>query len=261
MLAYAKQLIDHNSKALIKVTAEFYDQYPFTIVNFIRIYKNKEVFYLCDNNNWIKDYLLSGLYIQGYFENLTFPQQPELSSWTQFDENDPVVNYSRNLHNVYSGVTYAIPHEEAYCDYFNFGTYLEHHAVATLFRNIEDPIKKFCQNFYRLLKPEISRSERSKISIIQPDLTLVKTEPHKNKKPRIFLGSRFENNNITAREIEVIKFIVRGYSAKKISAVLHIEERTAINHITSIKKKLGVKSLCELGYQVSQLGLDRHWHN
>jgi DNA-binding NarL/FixJ family response regulator len=45
---------------------------------------------------------------------------------------------------------------------------------------------------------------------------------------------------VSAREIEVLDYIARGYSNKEIARALKISDQTVKNHITSILKKLAV---------------------
>ncbi len=47
---------------------------------------------------------------------------------------------------------------------------------------------------------------------------------------------------LTERETEVLKRVARGRANKEIARTLFVEERTVKSHVTSILKKLGVKS-------------------
>jgi NarL family two-component system response regulator LiaR len=47
---------------------------------------------------------------------------------------------------------------------------------------------------------------------------------------------------LTDRETEVLKRVARGQANKEIARTLFVEERTVKSHVTSILKKLGVKS-------------------
>lgn len=52
--------------------------------------------------------------------------------------------------------------------------------------------------------------------------------------------------SLTAREIEVLKFLVRGYSNKEISSALFISTHTVITHRKNITHKLNIKSVAGL---------------
>lgn len=65
-----------------------------------------------------------------------------------------------------------------------------------------------------------------------------------------------DNLNLSMREIEMIKFIVKGLPNKEISEKLNVSVKTIEGHKTKIFKKLGTKSTAELiSYAVSK-GLD-----
>ena len=51
---------------------------------------------------------------------------------------------------------------------------------------------------------------------------------------------------LSAREKEVVKLVLRGYSTKQISRSLYISESTIQGHLSHIFEKLGVKSTREL---------------
>lgn len=55
-----------------------------------------------------------------------------------------------------------------------------------------------------------------------------------------------KNFGLTAREMEVVKAIVSGFSNKEIAAQLSISEQTVKHHITNIFDKLGVYNRLEL---------------
>lgn len=54
------------------------------------------------------------------------------------------------------------------------------------------------------------------------------------------LAERVFNQELTAREIEVLKLIVKGQSNKEIAASLSITEQTVKGHVSNILSKLGV---------------------
>jgi DNA-binding NarL/FixJ family response regulator len=61
-------------------------------------------------------------------------------------------------------------------------------------------------------------------------------------------GSQRENQReeLTARQREILRLICEGKSSKEIAELLYISFRTAENHRTNIRKKLGLKKSIEL---------------
>jgi LuxR family transcriptional regulator, quorum-sensing system regulator BjaR1 len=45
--------------------------------------------------------------------------------------------------------------------------------------------------------------------------------------------------SLTVREIEVLEWVARGKSARKIGEILHIAKRTVDAHVHSAKRKIG----------------------
>ena len=59
--------------------------------------------------------------------------------------------------------------------------------------------------------------------------------------------------SLTARELEILQYIVEGMSNKEIAAALYISEKTVKNHITSLLRKLDVEDRTQAAvFAVSQ---------
>ncbi len=53
-------------------------------------------------------------------------------------------------------------------------------------------------------------------------------------------GSQLFNIRFSSRELEVLRFLVEGYSNKQIAATLHLSPNTIKTHVRSLMNKLGV---------------------
>jgi DNA-binding NarL/FixJ family response regulator len=53
------------------------------------------------------------------------------------------------------------------------------------------------------------------------------------------------SEHLTAREVEVLRFMARGYRNKQLAAVLNISEHTAKFHVSSVMAKLGARTRTE----------------
>ena len=51
-----------------------------------------------------------------------------------------------------------------------------------------------------------------------------------------------ENTNFTQRELEVLKYLVKGYTNKEIAEALIISEHTSKAHVCAILRKLKAKN-------------------
>jgi DNA-binding NarL/FixJ family response regulator len=54
-----------------------------------------------------------------------------------------------------------------------------------------------------------------------------------------------EDYNLSAREVEILEWLVKGYSQKMVAAELHLSKFTINNHIRNIYQKLHVHSVSE----------------
>ncbi len=61
--------------------------------------------------------------------------------------------------------------------------------------------------------------------------------------------------DLTAREIEVLNLIARGYSRKEIATLLYLSRHTVVSHIRHIYDKLEVHSRNEAVFEACQQGL------
>ncbi len=85
---------------------------------------------------------------------------------------------------------------------------------------------------------EAIRSVHAGNSFIQPNMTKELVKEFNRVTMRE--NNRREENNLTAREIEVLELIAEGMINKEIARQLFISEKTVKNHVSNIFKKLNV---------------------
>jgi DNA-binding CsgD family transcriptional regulator len=66
------------------------------------------------------------------------------------------------------------------------------------------------------------------------------------EKQRFYLGEPFDNEYLTRRELEVFRYILYGYTLKKIAILLKISLLTARWYVKSLKIKLQCHSKAEI---------------
>jgi LuxR family quorum sensing-dependent transcriptional regulator len=71
--------------------------------------------------------------------------------------------------------------------------------------------------------------------------SIIENPQHKSVKKNKFAsrGARETSYTLTAREIEVLTWVARGESARKIAEILHITKRTVDAHVLSAVRKTG----------------------
>lgn len=92
------------------------------------------------------------------------------------------------------------------------------------------------ENLFRTLEAAI----RGEI-LLQPNIM----EKIVNYKRKEIHADKVEGNNLTEKELFVVKAIARGYKNKEIAFDMGIAERTVKAHLTNIYNKLGVNSRSE----------------
>lgn len=60
---------------------------------------------------------------------------------------------------------------------------------------------------------------------------------------------------LTLREIEIVKLIARGFSAKRIASKLHLSHHTVYTHRKNVMKKLGLNSAADLMLYAVKTGI------
>jgi DNA-binding NarL/FixJ family response regulator len=63
-------------------------------------------------------------------------------------------------------------------------------------------------------------------------------------------------SNLTPREIEILQFVVAGYTNKAIAAEIYISEKTVEFHLDNIYTKLGVRTRLMAGIWAMQQGIE-----
>lgn len=76
-----------------------------------------------------------------------------------------------------------------------------------------------------------------------------------DSKGRFNLGHQFEYQYLTPRELDILKCLLLGYSAKEAGIKLNISPRTFQSYLQSIKLKLRCNKKSEIIATCVQLGL------
>jgi DNA-binding NarL/FixJ family response regulator len=69
-------------------------------------------------------------------------------------------------------------------------------------------------------------------------------------------GSNLRGAELTAREREVVRLVLRGMTNRQIASELMMAPKTAVNHVAHALDKLGVTSRVQLVARAGDLGLD-----
>lgn len=86
-------------------------------------------------------------------------------------------------------------------------------------------------------------------------LPIVQTSKQIDVHHCLMLGKDFGNKHLTKRETEVLKYVVLGYTAKKIEQSLQISFRTVEAYIEILKMKLDCESKSDITEKIIKSGL------
>lgn len=67
--------------------------------------------------------------------------------------------------------------------------------------------------------------------------------------------SEQEKHILTARELEILRLIAKGYNSKEVALILNLSHFTINTYRKSIQHKLNVKNCAEAVYEASKLKL------
>ncbi len=228
----------------------FLKKFNYCILNFIRLYNNGKIFYLCDNHDWLSYYLVNKYPSVGAFEQNSVFRHNKYVLWDALNDKDPIVIYSRKLFNIRYGITLVRPFKDGH-DFFNFGTSDNSLSVLNNIINQLDKLDQFAEEFYDKASCLITAAEKSSIHLNTFESTLV---PH-NKLKKIYLGPLYNYHHLTEKELAYLKNLVDGMTMPEIANLWEVSPRTIEKHIEHVKRKLGCQTQCELGYLVAKLGI------
>ena len=84
---------------------------------------------------------------------------------------------------------------------------------------------------------------------------LIKCSKHDSADAQISLGDNFNYDSLTKREVEILKYILLGHTAKMIGRNIGISSRTVEEHFNRIKRKLQCKTKGEVMFTCVKEGL------
>lgn len=158
--------------------------------------------------------------------------------------------YSRILHEMkeqfeLENFINFIERTETYTDVFCFAGANNANACDFYLNNI-DYLQNFIATFKDKASDLISLVDSHKESLTDQMLCNLVTPPTSLKNAQRLLTIDNKPVMLTSREIDVLHFVARGYSAHHISDKLQISRRTVEHHIVNIKNKIGVRSKSSL---------------
>ncbi len=230
-----------------KICMQFFQRKKIDINHINYIHKNCDgtVYYLCSNNRWLSHYFKNRYMDIGAFETKSHLSNDRYVLWDTLDSNDVILKDSRDLINVYHGLT-VVEKTKNGVDFFNFGNNCDVSTLNTYVNSLYI-LNEFIPHFYNAANSLLKEAAKTPILINASNHTEFKiASDNKNISDSIHLSKR---------EIDCINWYLKGKNSGDIALILGISRRTVETYIENVKGKLGCANLFQLGYSVAALKL------
>ncbi len=232
---------------------------------FDRTYQDASHLRLTNAGEWIESYYRIELYKAAIFEKdpKIFSNGYVLWDWLC---REPIYSAAAE-HNIDQGLTIIERHDK-HADFFHFGTTCDNLISQEALISYLDYLYRFIAFFKQKMHKLIKEAENARIILPGPDdkkiqMTDLKhgLEPNmveflKNTEvTRIYLGSEFNNNYLTKREIDILRLLTEGKKTVDIAEQLELAGSTLETHIKHIKEKFNCDTLFELGFRLGEISI------
>lgn len=181
---------------------------------------------------------------------------------------NPVYNAARNFFDL-DYPFYMVERYNNYYDTYTFTSSCKNHSILNFYLNYRDILENFKFYFLEKASQLIKIAACHKVSIpdpLRPTFGGLKKTPSevKNFKQQFLNKIPVEHyvvNHLeqkvafTKKEIESLKLLNMGHTAKEISERMFLSPRTIEEHLEHIKHKLGVKKKSEIIAKIIQLNV------
>jgi LuxR family transcriptional regulator, quorum-sensing system regulator SolR len=247
-LSIPSKYYGYNYSHLInEISRDFFQQSPVTYFDYSRIYFDSSWLFFTSEPK-ISDYFIDS--------GLSFLPQVEITNKDSF-HLIPSIEVFRSfagevashfdVHHLFAYVKKSLH----YVDIYWLGTHNAENETINFYFNNLDKIKLFSKYFDESASSLIKNAENEKIIIpelLTPeyDLAFQKLQLVSDNQSDSFLQSQIAEKNLTTRELECLKLIVKGFSAKMVAKKLNISSRTVERHLENIKAKYHFSSRLQL---------------
>lgn len=211
---------------------------------------------LCNQPDYLLHYIAKGYH---YADVSARKNKFDLGNYLIWDlmecyaETEKMLNDAAEFH--YRHIFTIIKPGENHTDFYHFGTHLNSPKINQWYVNHLNELSLFIDYFNEKISQskDLSLGYDITISMIdQPENCHIKLDPtfdYLHQKKQEFqddISKRRGDKSLSFRQIECLKLLVKGYSAKAIAKELHLSPRTIEDYLSILKSKLQTKNLAEL---------------
>lgn len=227
------------------ITKPLFDRHPIDFFDYARIFFDGSWIFFTTYTG-ISQYLFDSGFVFLPYVNLKKTQSFHLlSSIEKFKPYMASIKENFRIDNLFA---YADKHEH-YIDVFWFGSDEKNDGMVDFYLNNMDIIKNYSHYFIEEASDLIKTAEKKRI-IIPTVLKDDYNDAFQRIKNLSQQAAKFDvaGNEvlITPREMDCLRFLKKGFTAKMIAAQLKLSSRTVESHIEKIKRKLNCHSRAQI---------------
>lgn len=269
---FEKHLVFTSSRDIQSICKIFFDKTGTTYFNYVKRYRNGSKACLSNRADWMKYFyghrLFENIFIEKETANKAYEKEFSLGSvttvlWAGLHKSK-VVEQSK-LFDIGNGISLALTHKD-FNEYYYFAAKNKAVEMTNWYINNIDSLIEFIYYFKDVARNLISEAEQPQnLIVIKKSVDISTPMTHLsisgNFKESVNHKHYFIYYNnleilITSREIECIKYMIRGYSSAQIGELMNISKRTVEKHLENTKQKLGCCSKPDLVRILSRNGLN-----
>jgi DNA-binding CsgD family transcriptional regulator len=249
-----------SAKSIQNIIRPLSENFNIKFFRYLKLYKNGKRIILSNIPDAIRYMYEQGQYVNLWYDG-EFPQFLK-EGWYAWHLNrlldsreieEKIENDLISLLQVQHGVTY-VQEGDQFFEIFSFDT-----AENAIYLMDKQLLLRFIYYFKEQARKLIQIGEAD--GIILPIRNIKNTQQHsediqayldKIKTNRFYLGGKYSNAYLTAKEMACVKWMVKGKTAEEIAIIENIKPKTIQRHIENIKLKFN----CQKQTQIIQLILN-----
>jgi DNA-binding CsgD family transcriptional regulator len=239
----------NNSPVIRDICEPFFKRYNINYFSYGRFYDDGSFDVLLTNANWY-DHLWDRKYPIAVPNPEDFVMKQSL--FYLWDEGlyAEAVSDAKHYFKMDHGIT-LVTRRLGYFDYFSFASPVENKRALNFYLNSLCVLETFGSYFLETTEKLVK--EVHKHRIILPDrkekIDIFPSLPSKdisNAQPEFTSTKKTHEIHFTAKELDCLQLLKKGFTAKEIGAHLHLSPRTIHDYLDKIKEKVGVQKKSQI---------------
>lgn len=228
-------------------------QFHITHFDYCKSYSNGSRISLTNNPRHLLAYLSEKHYLEGSTEAKPelYAQQVVLCSTLP---KQKLFHWARSNFNIDHVIYFIRPYND-FCEFFCFGSTVNHPEVINFYLNNLDLLQRFIDYFKREAAPLIKQGENDKITLpfTRASSSFSNSSKYIGSLKQLLDIDELVDSELTSRQLDCAKLLLMSKSNKEIATHLNLSPRTIEFYINNIKTKLQCKRKTQLIIKLSRL--------